>query len=95
MWFFSSLATDRSSVTRISDVRRPVVTQSVAIFFGFLAHCRRRPTLLANTTTTTMALEEWTDVTAAQDGGIKKKILRAAPEGARGPPPVGYEVTGE
>lgn len=42
-----------------------------------------------------MALEEWTDVTAAQDGGIKKKILRAAPEGARGPPPVGYEVTGE
>jgi len=37
--------------------------------------------------------ENWIDVTEAQDGGIMKKILQEAPEGARGPVPNGYEVT--
>jgi hypothetical protein len=37
--------------------------------------------------------EVWIDVTAAQDGGILKKITKAAPENAAGPPPKGYEVT--
>ena len=41
---------------------------------------------------TTMA-DEWIDVSVAQDGGVKKKVLQAAPEGAAGPPPKGYEVT--
>jgi len=36
--------------------------------------------------------EEWTDVSIAQDGGVMKKILKEAPEGASGPPPNGYEV---
>lgn len=36
---------------------------------------------------------EWIDVSIKQDGGIKKKILQAAPEGAEGPPPNGFEVT--
>lgn len=33
------------------------------------------------------------DVSIAQDGGVKKRILQAAPEDARGPPPIGFEVT--
>jgi peptidylprolyl isomerase len=33
------------------------------------------------------------DVSIAQDGGVKKRITQAAPEGALGPPPLGYEVT--
>jgi len=33
------------------------------------------------------------DVSFEQDGGIIKKILKEAPEGAKGPPPSGYEVT--
>jgi len=33
---------------------------------------------------------EWLDVSG--DGGIMKKILEAAPEGAEGPPPSGYKV---
>lgn len=33
------------------------------------------------------------DVSIAQDGGVKKRILQEAPEGAKGPPPNGYEVT--
>jgi hypothetical protein len=33
------------------------------------------------------------DVSIAQDGGIMKTILEAAPEGALGPPPPGCEVT--
>lgn len=33
------------------------------------------------------------DVSVAQDGGVKKKILQAAPEGALGPPPADYVVT--
>ena len=33
------------------------------------------------------------DVSIAQDGGVKKRILQKAPEGAKGPPPNGYEVT--
>jgi hypothetical protein len=33
------------------------------------------------------------DVSIAQDGGVKKRILQEAPEGAEGPPPKGYEVT--
>jgi hypothetical protein len=36
--------------------------------------------------------ELFIDVSIAQDGGIKKKILTAAPEGALGPPPNGNEV---
>jgi peptidylprolyl isomerase len=32
------------------------------------------------------------DVSVAQDGGVRKKILTAAPEGARGPPQSGNEV---
>ena len=32
------------------------------------------------------------DVSVAQDGGVKKKILQAAPDDAQGPPPNGYEV---
>ena len=39
------------------------------------------------------AEESWIDVSIAQDGGILKKITQAAPEGAAGPPPDGYEVT--
>ncbi len=37
--------------------------------------------------------DEWIDVSKKQDGGVKKKILQAAPESAEGPPPEGYEVT--
>lgn len=37
--------------------------------------------------------DEWIDVSVAQDGGVKKKILVAAPEGAEGPPPKGCKVT--
>lgn len=33
------------------------------------------------------------DVSIAQDGGIMKRIIQEAPEGAQGPPPDGYEVT--
>ena len=33
------------------------------------------------------------DVSISQDGGVQKRILQAAPEGASGPPPKGYEVT--
>ena len=33
------------------------------------------------------------DVSVAQDGGIMKTILEAAPEGALGPPPPGCEVS--
>jgi len=36
--------------------------------------------------------EGFVDVSVAQDGGVKKKITTAAPEGAEGPPPDGYEV---
>ena len=35
---------------------------------------------------------EWIDVSVKQDGGIKKKILQAAPDDAAGPPPNGYQV---
>lgn len=35
---------------------------------------------------------EWIDVSTAQDGGVKKKILVAAPADAKGPPPAGFEV---
>jgi FKBP-type peptidyl-prolyl cis-trans isomerase len=33
------------------------------------------------------------DVSVAQDGGIMKRVIQPAPEGAKGPPPKGYEVT--
>lgn len=33
------------------------------------------------------------DVSIAQDGGIMKRVIQPAPEGAKGPPPNGYEVT--
>lgn len=36
--------------------------------------------------------EDWIDVSVAQDGGILKKIVQAAPDDALGPPPKGYEV---
>ncbi|CAB9507172.1 cis-trans isomerase [Seminavis robusta] len=39
------------------------------------------------------AEEGYVDVSLAQDGGIMKKILEEAPDGARGPPPNGWEVT--
>ena len=38
------------------------------------------------------AEENWIDVSKAQDGGVKKKILQEAPADAEGPPPDGYEV---
>ena len=41
----------------------------------------------------TAAEEGWVDVSKAADGGVTKKVLQAAPEGAAGPPPQGYEVT--
>jgi len=37
--------------------------------------------------------EQAIDVSIAQDGGIMKRIIKEAPEGAAGPPPKGYEVT--
>ena len=37
--------------------------------------------------------DEFVDVSVAQDGGVLKKILQAAPDGAEGPPPQGMEVT--
>ena len=40
-----------------------------------------------------MSDEGYIDVGTAQDGGIMKKITQEAPEGAKGPPPNGYEVT--
>mmetsp|Transcript_8624 Transcript_8624/g.17918 ORF Transcript_8624/g.17918 Transcript_8624/m.17918 type:complete len:491 (+) Transcript_8624:119-1591(+) len=39
-----------------------------------------------------MSDNEFIDVSVAQDGGVQKKILQAAPEGALGPPPSGNEV---
>jgi hypothetical protein len=38
-------------------------------------------------------MSEPIDVSVAQDGGIMKTIIEAAPEGALGPPPNGMEVT--
>jgi len=38
-------------------------------------------------------MSEPIDVSVAQDGGIMKTIIEAAPEGALGPPPNGCEVT--
>jgi peptidylprolyl isomerase len=38
-------------------------------------------------------MSEPIDVSLAQDGGIMKTIIEAAPEGALGPPPNGTEVT--
>lgn len=40
-----------------------------------------------------MSESELIDVSVAQDGGIMKRVIQAAPEGAAGPPPNGYEVT--
>ena len=43
--------------------------------------------------TTTMADEEgYVDVSFDKDGGVMKKILKEAPDGASGPPPNGNEV---
>lgn len=40
-----------------------------------------------------MADEEgYIDVSFAKDGGVMKKIIKEAPEGASGPPPNGNEV---
>jgi peptidylprolyl isomerase len=39
-----------------------------------------------------MSDNEFIDVSVAQDGGVQKKIIEAAPEGALGPPPNGNEV---
>ena len=36
--------------------------------------------------------ELFIDVSFAQDGGVLKKILKEAPEGASGPPPKGTQV---
>ena len=38
-------------------------------------------------------MSEPIDVSVAQDGGIMKTIIQAAPEGALGPPPNGTVVT--
>lgn len=38
-------------------------------------------------------MPESIDVSIAQDGGVTKEILQAAPEGAKGPPPKGMQVT--
>lgn len=35
---------------------------------------------------------DWIDVSKSQDGGVLKKILEPADDGAEGPPPDGYEV---
>jgi hypothetical protein len=35
---------------------------------------------------------EFVDVSFAHDGGVCKKILQVAPDGARGPPPKGNEI---
>jgi hypothetical protein len=35
---------------------------------------------------------DYIDVSFAKDGGVRKKILQEAPEGAKGPPPKGMEV---
>lgn len=35
---------------------------------------------------------EWIDVSFSKDGGVQKKILKEAPQGASGPPPKGFEV---
>ena len=35
---------------------------------------------------------DFIDVSFDKDGGVLKKILQAAPDGARGPPPKGNEV---
>lgn len=37
--------------------------------------------------------DDFVDVSVAQDGGVLKKILQAAPDDAEGPPPKGMEVT--
>lgn len=39
-----------------------------------------------------MSDDEWIDVSLKQDGGIMKKILKAAPLGAPGPPLPNNEV---
>lgn len=36
--------------------------------------------------------KDFLDVSFAQDGGVMKKVLEPAPEGADGPPPKGMEV---
>lgn len=36
--------------------------------------------------------DDFVDVSFAKDGGVCKKILEAAPEDGRGPPPKGNEV---
>lgn len=41
----------------------------------------------------TMSENDLVDVSAAQDGGIMKRVIQAAPEGALGPPPKGMEVS--
>jgi FKBP-type peptidyl-prolyl cis-trans isomerase len=46
-----------------------------------------------DTTSNSSTTSSWIDVSKAQDGGVKKKILLAAPEGAAGPPPKNVEVT--
>ncbi len=40
-----------------------------------------------------MSENDLVDVSAAQDGGIMKRVIQAAPEGALGPPPKGMEVS--
>jgi len=37
--------------------------------------------------------DDLVDVSVAQDGGVKKRIIKAAPDDARGPPPMNYKVT--
>ncbi|GKY95329.1 hypothetical protein MPSEU_000494700 [Mayamaea pseudoterrestris] len=43
-------------------------------------------------TTETMPDTEWVDVSIAQDGGVRKKIIKEAPSDAKGPPPDGVQI---
>ena len=45
------------------------------------------------TTENAINTDDLIDVSIAQNGGVKKRILKEAPEGALGPPPKGWDVT--
>ena len=45
------------------------------------------------TEATAAADDEWIDVSIAQDGGVRKKILHPAADDAQGPPPDGFQIT--
>jgi hypothetical protein len=61
-----------------------------------LQTCAHNPKHFIDTNTRIMAEThddaDFIDVSFDKDGGVLKKILRAAPEDAKGPPPKGNEV---